>query len=72
MKCPGIDFRYLRVKIIKCDNCGYKVEVFSDEMRAKCPKCKEYVYRKDMPSCIDWCRYAKKCIGDKRYAGNKR
>ena len=64
MKCPGIDSRYLKATVIKCSKCGYKVEVFSDEIRVKCPKCKKYVYRKDLPSCIDWCKYASKCIGE--------
>lgn len=72
MKCPGIDSRYLRAKTIKCDNCGYKVEIFSDEMRAKCHKCKKYVQRKNMPSCIDWCKYAKECIGYKQYGETRR
>jgi len=72
MKCPGIDSRYLRAKMIKCDNCGYKVEIFSDEMRAKCHKCKKYVYRKNMPSCIDWCKYAKECIGYKKYGETRK
>jgi len=63
MKCPGVDSRHLRVAIIKCSECGYKVEIFSDEMKAKCPKCKKYVHRKNLPSCIDWCKYAVSCVG---------
>jgi uncharacterized paraquat-inducible protein A len=63
MKCPGIDSRHLRVALIRCPNCGYRVEIFSDEMKTKCPKCKKSVRRKNLPSCIDWCRYADKCVG---------
>ncbi len=62
MKCPGIDPRYLRAATVKCKNCDYKVEIFSDEMKVKCPKCKKYVYRENLPSCLDWCRYASKCM----------
>lgn len=64
MKCPGTDTRYLKVEVKKCQRCGYDVEIFSDEVRVKCPKCKSYVYR-EIPSCIDWCRYAKECVGEK-------
>lgn len=64
MKCPGTDSRFLKVEIRKCPNCGYNVEIFSDEIKVKCPKCKNYVY-KEMQSCIDWCPYAKYCVGEK-------
>ncbi|MCM8771593.1 MAG: phosphohydrolase [Candidatus Omnitrophica bacterium] len=66
MKCPGIDPRFLKVEVKKCEKCGYEVEIFSDEVRTRCPKCKSYVYR-EMPSCIDWCKYAKECIGEKKW-----
>ena len=39
MKCPGQDFRNLRVSLHKCPNCGHEVEIFSDEARIKCPQC---------------------------------
>jgi predicted Zn-ribbon and HTH transcriptional regulator len=45
MKCPGQDTRKLKVEIVKCKNCGYEVEIFSDEIRRRCPKCKKYVFR---------------------------
>lgn len=67
MKCPGTDTRFLRVEVKKCKKCGYAVEIFSDEVRVKCPKCKNMVYREDTPSCIDWCKYAKECIGEERW-----
>ncbi|HOK56516.1 MAG TPA: hypothetical protein PKV21_04725 [bacterium] len=66
MKCPGTDPRFLKVEVKKCPKCGYEVEIFSDEVRVKCPKCKNYVYR-EIPSCIDWCKYAKECIGEKKW-----
>ncbi|MCM8817072.1 MAG: phosphohydrolase [Candidatus Omnitrophica bacterium] len=64
MKCPGTDSRFLKVEIKKCCKCGYEVEIFSDESKVKCPVCKNYV-RKEMASCIDWCRYAKLCTDGK-------
>ena len=71
IKCPGTDSRYLKVSLVKCGNCGYRVETFSDEVKTRCPKCKNYVYRKNMPSCIDWCKYAPQCIGGDFYKDKK-
>ncbi len=67
IKCPGADGRFLRVGIYKCANCGYEVEIFSDEEMVLCPKCKNKVYREKAPSCIDWCKYASQCIGEERW-----
>jgi len=66
-KCPGQDDRNLKVETVSCPGCGYKVEIFSDEMQHKCPKCKHKVTREKLPSCIDWCKYAKECIGEEKY-----
>lgn len=61
-KCPGQDRRNLRVEVVDCPQCGYRVEIFSDEIKVKCPKCRQPVMRKRLPSCIDWCRFAKDCM----------
>ena len=37
IKCPGTDSRYLKVSLVKCGNCGYKVEIFSDEVKPNAP-----------------------------------
>ena len=66
-KCPGQDLRNLRVSLHKCPNCGAEVEIFSDEMRVKCQKCGERVYREQVPSCIDWCAQARQCLGEERW-----
>ncbi len=66
-KCPGQDFRNLRVSLHKCPNCGAEVELFSDEIKIKCQKCGEMVYREKMPSCIDWCASARQCLGEERW-----
>ena len=50
-----------------CPNCGTEVEMFSDELRIRCYKCKEYVYKEQAPSCIDWCSSAKECVGAERW-----
>ncbi len=62
-KCPGQSSRYLKATYKKCPHCGYEVEIFSNELRVQCYKCGQYVYRKKIPSCIDWCPAAKDCIG---------
>lgn len=67
MKCPGQDMRKLRVSIHKCPGCGAEVEIFSDEMRVKCRKCGEMVYKEKVPSCIDWCASARECLGEERW-----
>jgi endogenous inhibitor of DNA gyrase (YacG/DUF329 family) len=63
-KCPGQDDRYIRAEVLTCPDCGYKVEIFSDEIKVKCPKCKTLVCRSRLPSCADWCKYARECTGD--------
>ena len=66
-KCPGQDFRNLKVSVHKCPKCGRDVEIFSDEMKAKCPKCKTVVEKENVPTCIEWCKEAKKCLGPERW-----
>ena len=66
-QCPGQDKRYLKVEIINCPDCGYSVEIFSDEIQIRCPKCKNLVCRDRLPSCVDWCKAARECIGEEMF-----
>ncbi len=66
-RCPGQNMNNLRVSLYSCPSCGAEVEIFSDELKAKCPKCGQEVYHDKSPSCIDWCAYARKCLGEKRW-----
>lgn len=66
-RCPGQDSRNLKVGIYKCPGCGSEVEIFSDELKIKCRKCGEYVYREKTPSCIEWCASARQCLGEERW-----
>jgi len=66
-KCPGQESRNLRVELHKCPNCSAEVEIFSDEIRVKCPKCGKYVFREKVPSCIEWCASARECLGEERW-----
>lgn len=67
IRCPGQDLRNLRISLHKCPGCGAEVEIFSDEMRVKCQKCGQYVYKEKTPSCIDWCAAARQCLGEERW-----
>lgn len=67
MKCPGQDSRKLTVSVHKCPNCGNEVEIFSDELRVRCRKCGEMVYREQTPSCVTWCASARECLGEERW-----
>jgi len=66
-KCPGSDMRNITAGVYACPNCGEAVEIFSDEQRRRCPKCKEWVEKKETPSCVQWCRSARQCLGDERW-----
>lgn len=66
-KCPGQDPRNIKPETISCPDCGYKVEIFSDEVKIACPRCKNLVCRERLPSCVDWCKFARECIGEDRW-----
>jgi len=66
-RCPGQLGRDLKVKLQECPNCGYEVEMFSDELKVLCPNCRNPVYQETMPSCIDWCPAAKDCLGSEKW-----
>jgi DNA-directed RNA polymerase subunit RPC12/RpoP len=67
VRCPGQDFRWLRVELYKCPNCGAEEEIFSNETRVKCHECGEWIYKGKLPSCIDWCASARQCLGEERW-----
>jgi len=74
-KCPGSQaFSQPHPENIECPFCGADVEIFSDEVKADCPKCKKAVLRDSKDICLDWCKYAKECVGEKalkKYKENK-
>ena len=67
-KCPGQFNKNIAAKNLKCARCGYEIEIFSDEIKVKCPKCQHIYYREVLPTCIDWCKYAKDCVGREVYS----
>ena len=69
LNCPGS--RLIKSPVpeyVVCPNCGEEVEIWSDEVRATCPKCKAVVARERLPSCAEWCRSAEACLGSEAYA----
>ncbi|MDD4910552.1 MAG: HD domain-containing protein [Candidatus Omnitrophica bacterium] len=70
LECPGAGrFKQPVPEIINCPYCKQEMEIWSDEARAICPSCKKEVMRQgDTAGCLDWCKYARECVGDKLYA----
>jgi len=66
-RCPGYIGKDVKIELHLCPNCRYVVEIFTDEVKRKCPKCGVEVYRERTPSCIDWCKYAKQCLGVEKW-----
>ena len=66
-KCPGAaGIRTPTIIIKKCPECGREVEIFSNEMQTQCSKCGFTIYN-DLESCVQWCQYAKECVGEEAY-----
>ena len=64
-RCPGsMAFAQPRIEIVRCPHCGDDAEVWTDEAEGKCRKCGQAVIRTATQSCIDWCKYARDCLGD--------
>lgn len=49
-----------------CPNCGSELEIFSIDTSVSCEKCGFVVYN-DALNCVQWCKYARKCVGDTMY-----
>ncbi|MDR0518462.1 MAG: hypothetical protein LBG82_00190 [Clostridiales Family XIII bacterium] len=48
-----------------CPQCGRVIEVFSTDMSVTC-ECGFVAYN-DAQSCVQWCEYAKECVGEEMY-----
>ena len=66
-QCPGAsNIRTPTIALKTCPQCGAEIEMFSSDMQMDCPKCGFTVYN-DLESCIQWCKYAKECVGEEVY-----
>ena len=57
-----------QIKIMEktCPQCGCEVEIFSIDTQVACDNCGFVIYN-DTLSCVQWCKYARKCVGDEMY-----
>ncbi|MGM9600544.1 MAG: hypothetical protein ACI3W5_03015 [Faecousia sp.] len=49
-----------------CPECGNLIEMFSIDTQMACENCGFVVYN-DTLSCVQWCKYAAKCVGEEMY-----
>jgi len=71
--CPGARFlRQPRPEIFECPDCGEEVEIWSDEIRGTCSACGRHVFRDGLPSCVQWCKYGKDCVGEEAFGTYQR
>ena len=49
-----------------CPNCGSIIELFSIDTEVACDNCGFVAYN-DTLSRVQWCQYAKKCVGEEMY-----
>ena len=62
--CQGKKMITIEEKI--CPNCGHEVEIFSVDTEIVCENCGTKIYN-DSLNCVQWCQYARKCMGDEMY-----
>ena len=49
-----------------CPRCGHEIELFSIDSSQTCEHCGFVAYN-DTLSCVQWCKYARQCVGDEMY-----
>jgi len=49
-----------------CPVCGSLIEMFSIDTEMACENCGFVAYN-DALSCVQWCQYAKDCVGEEMY-----
>ena len=64
VNCPGSKmFKQPQPENIKCPHCQADAEIWTDEVKVKCPNCGKIICRERGQSCLDWCKYAGQCMG---------
>jgi ribosomal protein S27AE len=65
--CPGTaNLRTPKLSIKKCPQCGEEVEIFSNDVKVTCGNC-GFIICNDILSCVQWCKYARECVGEEIY-----
>ncbi len=54
-----------------CPQCGHEIEIFSIDAEAVCENCGFTIYN-DSLTCVEWCKYAKLCMGEETYRNLKK
>jgi hypothetical protein len=49
-----------------CPQCGNVIDLFSIDTQMPCDHCGFVAYN-DTLSCVQWCQYAKDCVGEEMY-----
>lgn len=49
-----------------CPQCGSVIELFSIDTSMPCENCGFVAYNDNL-SCVQWCKYARQCVGDELY-----
>ena len=49
-----------------CPQCGHEIELFSIDTQMACEHCGFIAYN-DTLSCVQWCQYARQCVGYEMY-----
>ena len=49
-----------------CPQCGNLIEIFSVDTSVTCEHCGFVAYN-DTLSCVQWCKYARQCVGEETY-----
>ncbi|OGV61866.1 MAG: hypothetical protein A3K19_25220 [Lentisphaerae bacterium RIFOXYB12_FULL_65_16] len=66
--CPGSRaFAQPHPDVVRCPQCSKDVEIWSDEATGQCRACGRVVIRTETQSCVDWCRFAKDCLGEQKF-----
>lgn len=67
-ECPGSQkFKAPYPEVIKCPSCGAELEIWSDEAETRCEKCGIAARRSSGQCCLDWCKYARKCVDPDKF-----
>ncbi len=66
--CPGsIEIKQPKPEDITCRHCSEVIEIWSDETETKCKHCGKINTRFMGPTCLEWCAFAKECVGEEKY-----
>ena len=49
-----------------CPQCGHEIELFSIDTQRTCEHCGFVAYNDNL-SCVQWCQYAKQCVGEEMH-----